>query len=471
MKNVYDIVTERILEQLNEGIIPWQKPWTGGHNGAYNYITNRSYSILNQIILKHPDGYMTFNQAKALGGRVKKGAKAEYVTFWKVLPIEEKDDDGNVSTKKIPFLRYYQVFWVGDIEGIEIKERTKPIINPIEEAEAIVNKYMTSANHPTLINNKPSDRAYYSPMTDKVVVPMIEQFKHIEEYYSTLFHELTHSTGAKSRLNRLTQTAHFGNEEYSKEELVAEIGASALVNISGIETEKSFRNSASYIQGWASVLKDNVKMIVEASSKADKAVKYILGEDITDDDPDKGSKAEEVKPEVKEEVKKPESKPEVQKALKNIEGYAKKAVYKIFGTKDGYTYASDGVQILRTSEAVTVTSENPDGIKNIEGIINGLKPENEGTINYTLKEFKKAMTEAKNGKRNAKVIYTTPEGIAFNAKFLYNAMLATASNKYRYTNYKTPATFEGATASYLLCPINRNPKNTSEVKEGFTVIA
>lgn len=276
--NIYEIITNRILEQLNQGVIPWQKPWTGGIDGAYNYTTGKAYSVLNQMLLKHADAYLSFKQIQDLGGKVKKGAKAEIVTFWKPLPVEMEDKDGNKVKKTIPFLRYYNVFWIGDTEGIERKEVKVTPHDPIAEAEQIVDTYLNSENHPTLVNDKTSDRAYYSPLRDQVVVPKMDQFSRIEEYYSTLFHELTHSTGHSTRLNRLTATAHFGNEEYSKEELVAEIGAATLVNMAGIETTASFNNSASYIEGWSRQLKDNVKMIVEASSKADKAVKYILGQ-------------------------------------------------------------------------------------------------------------------------------------------------------------------------------------------------
>lgn len=276
--NVYEMVTERILNQLKEGTIPWQKPWTGSQDGAYNYVSGKAYSVLNQMILKHEDAYLTFKQIQELGGKLKKGSKSEIVTFWKMLPIEEVNKDGEKVKKVIPFLRYYNVFWIGDTEGIERKDIQRIEHNPEEEAENIINLYMNSDNHPTLQRDKTSNRAYYSPLQDKVVVPEIGQYEHVEEYYSTLFHELTHSTGAKSRLNRIKiGIAHFGNEEYSKEELVAEIGAATLVNMAGLETEKSFNNSAAYIEGWSKALKDNVKMIVEASSKAAKAVNYILG--------------------------------------------------------------------------------------------------------------------------------------------------------------------------------------------------
>ena len=276
--DIYEEITKRILEQLDQGIIPWNKPWTGTPEGAYNYVSKKAYSFLNQMLLKHEDAYLSWKQIQDLGGKVKKGAKSEIVTFWKVLPVEVEDKDGNKVEKKIPFLRYYNVFWIGDCEGIERKELKRRELEPEQEAENIVNLYMNSDNHPTLIRDKASDRAYYSPLRDQVVVPEIGQFQHIAEYYSTLFHELTHSTGYKTRLDRLkVGIAHFGNEEYSKEELVAEIGAASLVNIAGLETEKSFKNSASYIQGWASALREDKKMIVEASSKAAKAVDYILG--------------------------------------------------------------------------------------------------------------------------------------------------------------------------------------------------
>lgn len=283
-KDIYQIITDRILEQLDKGIIPWHKPWTGGLEGAYNYKSRKAYSVLNQMLLKHADAYLSWKQIQELGGKVKKGAKSEIVTFWKILPIEEELDDGTKVKKCIPLLKYYPVFWIGDVEGIERKEEQRVAHDPVEEAENIVNLYMTSDNHPTLNRDKTSNRAFYSPLTDSVTVPEIGQYPEISEYYSTLFHELTHSTGHKTRLNRLDKISFFGNEEYSKEELVAEIGAATLVNMAGLETAKSFNNSAAYIQGWSSKLRENKRMIVEASSKANKAVNYILGRKDTNSD-------------------------------------------------------------------------------------------------------------------------------------------------------------------------------------------
>ena len=123
-----------------------------------------------------------------------------------------------------------------------------------------------------------TDDAYYSPIQDMVHVPHKNQYQNINEYYSTTFHELIHSTGHKNRLNRISKMARFGNEDYSKEELVAEIGSAGIMNILGIETPKTFKNSTAYIQNWITVLKNDVKMIVNASSQADKAIAYIMAE-------------------------------------------------------------------------------------------------------------------------------------------------------------------------------------------------
>jgi len=117
------------------------------------------------------------------------------------------------------------------------------------------------------------------PLIDTVVVPLKEQYSNISEYYSTTFHELVHSSGSKNRLNRLetSNLASFGSETYSKEELVAEIGSASILNYLGIETKGTFQNSASYIESWLQVLRNDNKFIVSASSKAEKAVNYILG--------------------------------------------------------------------------------------------------------------------------------------------------------------------------------------------------
>ena len=278
--NVYEMVTNRIIKKLNEGIIPWQRGWSGTIDGAYNYKTKRRYSLLNQMLLEHQDGYLTFKQVGELGGKVNKGAKSEFVVFWKIMQKEDpskKDADGNPEKVTIPILRYYNVFWIGDT-NIERKDLELVEHDPITEAEDIISGYVARESGLTFQNDKPSNQAYYAPASDTVVVPMLTQFANAEEYYSTAFHELTHSTGAKHRLNRLAEgrAAAFGGEEYSKEELVAELGAAMLVNHCGIETEKSFKNSAGYVQGWLKALNNDQRLIVSAASKAEKAVEYIM---------------------------------------------------------------------------------------------------------------------------------------------------------------------------------------------------
>lgn len=278
-KSVYEMITERIIEQLENGVIPWQKPWSGTHSGAYNRISNRPYSLLNQLLLKHGGEYATFKQWSGLGGKIRKGEKSEIVTFWKIQQIEEINEDGEKTIKQLPLLRYYNVFHISQVDGVEPKEQLKiSNLESIEEAENIKNEYMNREH--LKIFETVTNKAFYTPTFDYIEVPCKEQYQNIEEFYSTLFHEMIHSTGHKNRLGRLETgaSAHFGSKTYSKEELVAELGSAALVNMLGIETGKSFRNSGAYIQNWLQALKNDNKFIVSASSKAEKAVKYILNE-------------------------------------------------------------------------------------------------------------------------------------------------------------------------------------------------
>ena len=278
--NIYQEVTDRIINQLEQGIIPWQKPWTGVMDGAFNRVSKRPYSLLNQMLLKHTGEYATFKQWQELGGKIRKGEKSEMVVFWKMTKITE-EKDGEKNEKIIPMLRYYNVFHISQVDGVEplpVKE-LQPL-EPIEEAENIKEAYKCREN--IQIFEKVTNRAFYSPSNDYIEVPCKDQYKHVEEFYSTLFHEMVHSTGHMTRLERFEQgakIASFGTPDYSKEELVAEIGAATLLSVIGIETSKTFNNSTAYIQSWLRVLKNDNKFIVSASSKAEKAVKYILGQE------------------------------------------------------------------------------------------------------------------------------------------------------------------------------------------------
>ncbi len=273
-KNVYEMVTDRIIEELEKGVIPWKKPWKSISNGAYNRVSKKPYSLLNQLMLKHKGEYATFKQWQELGGKIKKGAKSEFVVFWKMLKVEE-EKDGAIIEKTVPMLRYYNVFHISQVENVEPLTVAETTHNePIEEAEKIKTGYSIREN--IQIIEEVGNKAFYSTSGDYICIPCKEQFEKINEYYSTVFHEMVHSTGHKKRLDRLVNGAKFGNDLYSKEELVAELGSAMLLNELGIETTETFENSTAYIQNWLQVLKNDCKFIVSASGKAEKAVKYIM---------------------------------------------------------------------------------------------------------------------------------------------------------------------------------------------------
>jgi antirestriction protein ArdC len=281
-KSVYEMVTDRIIEELEKGNIPWERPWTGTRGGAFNRISKKPYSLLNQLLLKHQGEYATLKQWNQLGGKIRKGEHSEIVTFWKVIEVEETLEDGTTEKKNIPYLRYFNVFHISQVEGVEpLKdEELNNDIEPIEQAEQILQDYWKREN--ITVKHIKGNRAFYSPLQDMIQLPLFEQFKTANEYYSTATHESIHSTMKKSRCNREAdrqgKNVAFGSSEYSKEELVAELGAASLMNIVGIENPKTFKNSTAYIQSWISVLRNDNKFIVSASSKAEKAVKYILNQ-------------------------------------------------------------------------------------------------------------------------------------------------------------------------------------------------
>lgn len=208
------------------------------------------------------------------GGKVKKGEKASMVVFWKWLEVEDKKTG---EKKEIPYLRYINVFHIDQTEGVKAKHTGNDYPDSAdadEAADAIIRDYLARSG--IELSHEEGARAYYQPSADRVVLPLRKQFAETAEYYSTAFHELAHSTGHESRLNRLTQTAAFGSDEYSKEELVAEISAATLTNHVGLETTGSFQNSAAYVQSWLKALKNDKRMIVSAAGRAEKAVALIL---------------------------------------------------------------------------------------------------------------------------------------------------------------------------------------------------
>jgi antirestriction protein ArdC len=273
MSSTYEIVTEAIIKQLESGVAPWRKPWRTGM--PVNLVSKKEYRGIN-IFLLASQGYgsrywLTYRQAQAQGGSVRKGEHGSKVVFWKIDEYrKENSETGETENRKSILLRYYTVFNLEQCEGIKSPEPTR-IIPPLEQCEQIVN---SMPNPPGF---EQDSRAFYRPSTDTVGVPARSAFDSAEEFYSTLFHELTHSTGHPSRLGREGIMEHnpFGSEDYSKEELVAEMGAAMLCGVAGIQS-RTLDNSASYLQSWINRLRSDSHLIVSAASQAQKAADYIL---------------------------------------------------------------------------------------------------------------------------------------------------------------------------------------------------
>lgn len=276
--DVYSIVTERIIKQLEQGYIPWKKPWVNCLDGTFNRISRKPYSLLNQLLLTHEGEYATFKQWEQIGGKVKKGEKSEIIVFWKMQEVTEKTETGEIQVRNIPVLRYYNVFHISQVENVFPLDDSENRFDtePIEEAEKVFRGY-TEREHITL-HIGDGNKAFYRPFDDSITLPSMAQFERAEEFYSTAFHECGHSTMKATRCDREAENkgSHFGNEGYAKEELVAEITSSAIVHSLGLETEDTFKNNCAYIQNWLSVLKNDKKFIVSATGKAEKAAKYIL---------------------------------------------------------------------------------------------------------------------------------------------------------------------------------------------------
>lgn len=261
-------ITNKIIAKLEQGTGIFEMPFVNGL--PKNRVTGKAYRGINLWLLDGGE-YATFKQIKELGGKVKKGAKAHTVVFWKLLEGEEEETGKEI---KIPLLKQYKVFKIGEqTEGIEPTEKVeKHQHEKIAEAEAIIKNY---PNRPAI--TRASGKAYYRPSEDVVNIPPIEDFADVNRYYSTFFHELIHSTGSEKRLNRegVAKLDKFGSERYSKEELIAELGAAILCATTGIE-KHTLDHSASYIQSWITVLKNDHTFIINGAQQAQKAVDHIL---------------------------------------------------------------------------------------------------------------------------------------------------------------------------------------------------
>lgn len=268
--DVYEIVTDRILDSLKAGVVPWRKPWSC--STPKNIVSGRDYRGINVLLLQSTPFcspfWMTYRQAKALGGAVKCGVRGTPIVYWNVRETEEEGKKRNRA-----FLRYFTVFNLEQCNGIEAPAPIDhPPFNPIEACEKVVASYKDA---PRIAHG--GDRAFYLPAHDLVQLPPQGSFDRTEEYYSTLFHELVHSSGAAHRLARqgVVNGVKFASHAYSKEELVAEIGAAFLCAQTGIAPQ-TFENSHAYISFWMSALIHDSRMVIEASSHAAKAVDLIL---------------------------------------------------------------------------------------------------------------------------------------------------------------------------------------------------
>lgn len=280
MHKAYEVITNRIIKLLEEGVVPWRRPWTGQELLPRNLVSGKEYRGVNVFMLASAmyasPWWLTFKQAKERGGHVKKNEKGMPCIYWNWIERTDKTSD---EVKKIPFAKYYTVFNVFQCENIPYPENAdvRADYSPIDECEGIVANMQSP---PSIRNGK--NRACYYPSPDVIEIPEQNHFSTDEDYYSTLFHELIHSTGHENRLNRqgITEPIAFGSHTYGKEELVAEMGASFLCGQAGIEN-KVIENSASYISGWLSRLKSDQKLVVQAASQSQKAADYVLGKDST----------------------------------------------------------------------------------------------------------------------------------------------------------------------------------------------
>lgn len=280
--NVYEVITSRMLELLDKGTVPWRKPWTAG-GYPKSLTTGKDYRGVN-VWLLHAAGFespfwITYKAAQEQGGTVRKGEKGWPVVFWKFREAEETAE-GEKGESKAPILRYYTVFNLAQCDGVKAPAMATPDRphTPIESAEALIRSCVA---RPQI--QMGHAQASYSPSLDVVRMPNPERFGTAEDYYHTMYHELTHSTGHKDRLARkgIIDDVRFGSTTYSQEELVAEMGASYLMGHAGLESA-TIDNAAAYIAGWRKKLTEDARCVVMAAAQAQKAVDYMLGVKFSD---------------------------------------------------------------------------------------------------------------------------------------------------------------------------------------------
>jgi antirestriction protein ArdC len=279
-KDVEAEVTAKVLDALERGTVPWEKPWRTAGLLPTSANTGKPYRGINTWLLSlsaEAGGYgspywLTYNQAKARGGNVKRGEKGTLVVFWK--RIEVKDAEAEDGKKVIPLLRYYTVFNLDQTENVTLPPRFDlPEFDEVSVSESVESILAGYLDGPQL-RYRTGTSAYYTPGDDTITLPALDQFADEVGHSSTLFHELVHSTGHETRLNRGVRN-HFGSELYAQEELVAEMGAALLAGIAG--TEHKIEQSAAYVENWLHALKDDKSLVIKAAQQAQKAVDRIIG--------------------------------------------------------------------------------------------------------------------------------------------------------------------------------------------------
>ena len=284
MADVYEIITEQIINRLEAGTVPWHCPWGGRNAMPRNAVSGAEYRGINSFLLHQlrlHGGYesrywLTYKQAQARGGHVRKGEKSVPVIFWKWYDREKKEADTSEPQKqRLPVLRYYSVFNADQCEGVTIPpdDSESHEWEPLDACEQLVE---AMPDGPEI--REGGVVAAFLPAEDIVRMPSRSRFPSAEGFYASLFHELTHATGHEKRLNRRpsTDTRTFGDDAYSREELVAEMGAAFLCGHCGI-TPQTIENAAAYIDGWLSVLRADSRLVVQAAAQAQKATDFILG--------------------------------------------------------------------------------------------------------------------------------------------------------------------------------------------------
>jgi antirestriction protein ArdC len=271
----YQVITDRILALLEQGTVPWQQPWDSAMGLPRNLFSQRAYRGINVWLLTAmglPSPFWaTFRQVKAAGGRVRKGEHGVPVVFWKAYEGPADPETGTAEKRFV--LRQYTVFNATQVDGVAIPEITVLAhrFTPIERCAYLVE---AMPQRPTILHGHP--HACYTPATDTLHLPHPACFHSPEAYYATVWHELTHSTGHRARLNRptLTDPCRFGDPTYAKEELVAEMGAAYLCGVCGI-ANATLEHSAAYLQSWMRVLCHDATLLVQAAAQAQRAADSI----------------------------------------------------------------------------------------------------------------------------------------------------------------------------------------------------